>query len=86
MKRLAAMVWCGSMLVTASAATAATYVPGQVRDGVYIRPHFIAATETIGDRPFTVPGQGDRADVEAEAEPAVLEQPGLPRPVEDASS
>ena len=45
MSRLVALTLILGVVATAGGASAAVYVPGHVRDGVYTRPHFLDAPE-----------------------------------------
>ncbi len=52
------------------------YVPGQLRDGFYIRPHFVSAP-----KPGPWPGRVD----EAEAPPLLVPAPPAPNPLGEES-
>ena len=54
---LVALMLALGMVTAAGAASAAVYVPGHVRDGVYTRPHFLDAPEVRYDRPVKLDGE-----------------------------
>jgi hypothetical protein len=56
MSRLVALTLILGVVATAGGASAAVYVPGHVRDGVYTRPHFLDAPEVRYDRPAKLEG------------------------------
>jgi hypothetical protein len=45
MPRLLALMLALGVVATAGTASATVYVPGHIRDGFYIRPHFVSAPE-----------------------------------------
>ena len=45
------------VLAAAGTASAAVYVPGHIRDGVYTRPHFLDAPGARYDRPARMDGE-----------------------------
>ena len=45
------------VLAAAGTASAAVYVPGHIRDGVYTRPHFLDAPGARYDRPVKLDGE-----------------------------
>jgi hypothetical protein len=45
------------VLAGAGTASAAVYVPGHIRDGVYTRPHFLDAPGARYDRPVKLDGE-----------------------------
>ena len=56
MSRLVALTLALGVVAAAGGASAAVYVPGHVRDGVYTRPHFLDAPEVRYDRPAKLDG------------------------------
>ncbi len=47
MPRLVALMLALGMVGAAGTASATVYVPGYIRDGFYVRPHFVSAPERI---------------------------------------
>ena len=54
---LVALTLAFAVLAAAASASAAVYVPGHIRDGVYTRPHFLDAPEARYDRPVKMDGE-----------------------------
>jgi hypothetical protein len=57
MPRLVAVMLALGVLAVAGSASAAIYVPGHIRDGVYTRPHFLDAPGARYDRPARMDGE-----------------------------
>jgi hypothetical protein len=57
MPGLVAVTLALGMLAAAGTASAAVYVPGHIRDGVYTRPHFLDAPGARYDRPVRMDGE-----------------------------
>ena len=54
---LVAVTLAFGVLAAAGTASAAVYVPGHIRDGVYTRPHFLDAPGARYDRPVRMDEQ-----------------------------
>ena len=59
------MPWLGILtlalgLAAAGTASAAVYVPGHLRDGVYTRPHFLDSPAIRYDRKIKLDGEGSK--------------------------
>jgi hypothetical protein len=54
---LVAVTLAFGVLAAAGTASAAVYVPGHIRDGVYTRPHFLDAPGARYDRPVKMDGE-----------------------------
>jgi hypothetical protein len=54
---LVAVTLAFAVLAAAGTASAAVYVPGHIRDGVYTRPHFLDAPGARYDRPVKMDGE-----------------------------
>lgn len=57
MSRLVALTLALGVVAAAGSASAAVYVPGHIRDGIYMRPHFLDAPEVRYDRPVKMDGE-----------------------------
>jgi len=57
MSWLVALTLACGVLAAAGTASAAVYVPGHIRDGVYTRPHFLDAPGARYDRPVRMDGE-----------------------------
>jgi len=57
MSRLVALMLALGVVAAAGTASAAVYVPGHIRDGIYTRPHFLDAPEARYDRPVGMEGE-----------------------------
>jgi hypothetical protein len=57
MSWLVALTLAFGVLAAAGSASAAVYVPGHIRDGVYTRPHFLDAPGARYDRPVKMDGE-----------------------------
>jgi hypothetical protein len=57
MPGLVALTLAFGVLAAAGSASAAVYVPGHIRDGVYTRPHFLDAPGARYDRPVRMDGE-----------------------------
>jgi hypothetical protein len=57
MPGLVALTLAFGVLAAAGSASAAVYVPGHIRDGVYTRPHFLDAPGARYDRPVKMDGE-----------------------------
>ena len=73
MQRLVMLV--GVMAIVADVAWANTYVPGQIRDGVYIRPHFVVVSERTASEIDDSTSHG--LPEELAPDPALLDRPAL---------
>jgi hypothetical protein len=60
MSRLVALTLALGMIAAAGSASAAVYVPGHIRDGIYMRPHFLDGPEVRYDRPVKMDGAQDK--------------------------
>jgi hypothetical protein len=73
MQKLVMLVGVMASAMVADVGWATTYVPGQIRDGVYLRPHFVVvserATAESGDSSGQVLPEGVTPD------PVLLDRP-----------
>jgi hypothetical protein len=82
MPRLLVLTLVCGVIAGAGTASAAVYVPGQYRDGVYTRPHFLDSPAVRYDREIKLEGEQDKLP-----KPTINDQPMLPEklPPESAS-
>jgi hypothetical protein len=80
MRALLVLILGLGSVVAAASASATVYVPGQYKDGIYIRPHFLDFPgQAVGGALLLPPGAEVAKDEKVSA-PAVLEpRPALPR-------
>jgi hypothetical protein len=65
-------------VVAAASASAAVYVPGQYRDGIYIRPHFLDFPgQTVGG-PLLLPPDAEAAKAKEARDTIMLEPQAVP--------
>jgi hypothetical protein len=71
----------GVTAVVATAASATVYVPGQYKDGVYVRPHFLDFPgQTLGG-PLLLPPDQEAAKAKEALGPTMTDRaPLLPKP------
>jgi hypothetical protein len=76
---LALVLGVTSAVAAASGASATEYVPGQYKDGIYIRPHFLDYPgQTVG-RPLLLPPDAEAAKAKEQAPgPIMLEPEAVP--------
>jgi hypothetical protein len=82
MSRLIALTFAWGLMAGAGTASAAVYVPGQYRDGIYTRPHFLDSPAVRYDREIKLDGEQGKLP-----KPTIDDQPALPEklPPERAS-
>lgn len=76
------------LLLTALAntASATVYVPGQYRNGVYVRPHFVGVPEQAREPQLALPGEEDQVRrLELMKEEALQQAPASPLPEREIS-
>ena len=77
MRALAASALIFGSIVAATSAWATVYVPGQYKDGIYIRPHFLDSPEQTRGGPLLLPPDAEPAKEEAPG-PVMLEPEAVP--------
>jgi hypothetical protein len=80
MRALAASALVFGSIVAATSASATVYVPGQFKNGIYIRPHFLDSPDQVYDGTLLVPP--DPAAIEGKEEapsPVMLEPQAVPQ-------
>lgn len=70
MRMLLALALTFGAVVGAEAALATVYVPGQYRDGVYIRPHFLDSPDQTYQHQLVVPAGEPAKDLKPAPVPA----------------
>jgi hypothetical protein len=66
--------------VTVAGPTAATvYVPGQYKDGIYVRPHFLDFPGQIVGRPLLLPPDDEAAKAKEDADDLILAPKLIPQ-------
>ena len=55
MRALAASALVFASVVAANSASATVYVPGQYKNGIYIRPHFLDSPDQVHGGPLLLP-------------------------------
>ena len=79
MRALAASALIFGSIVAATSAWATVYVPGQYKDGIYIRPHFLDSPEQTRGGPLLLPPDAEAAKAKEEAPgPVMLEPEAVP--------
>jgi hypothetical protein len=80
MRALAASALVFGSIVAATSASATVYVPGQYKNGIYIRPHFLDSPDQVYGGPLLLPP--DAAAIKAKEEapsPVMLEPQPVPQ-------
>lgn len=77
MPRLQILVVALVTIAVADIARASIYVPGQLRDGIYVRPHFLASPGETPNPKFLVGTEDDGLAPKLAPGDAPAEQPGL---------
>ena len=77
MPRLQIWVIALVTIIVADIARASIYVPGQLRDGIYVRPHFLASPNEPPNPRFLVGTGRDGLAPKVAPGKAPAEQPGL---------
>ena len=62
MPRLQIWVVALVTIIVADIARASIYVPGQLRDGIYVRPHFVTSPDQAYHPRFLIENERDRAE------------------------
>ena len=79
MRALAASALVFASVVAANSASATVYVPGQYKNGIYIRPHFLDSPDQVHGGPLLLPPDAAAAkDKEAAPGPVMLEPDAMP--------
>ena len=80
MRALAASALVFGSIVAATSASATVYVPGQYKNGIYIRPHFLDSPDQSHGGPLLLPPDAAAAKAKDEAPgPAMLEPETVPQ-------
>lgn len=80
MRALAASVLVFGSIAAATSAWATVYVPGQYKNGIYVRPHFLDSPEQVYGGPLLLPPDAAAAKAKEEAPgPAMLEPQAVPQ-------
>jgi hypothetical protein len=80
MRALAASALVFGSIVAATSASATVYVPGQYKNGIYIRPHFLDSPDQTYRGPLLLPPDAAAAKAKEEAPgPAMLEPEAMPQ-------
>jgi hypothetical protein len=80
MRALLALTLGLGSVVAAASASATVYAPGQYKDGVYVRPHFLDFPGQALGRPLLLPPDAEAAKDKEMPAPIVLEpQPLRPQ-------
>lgn len=66
---LAGFALAFGMITVVDLALASIYVPGQIRDGIYVRPHFIGSPKSKLEDAWPVPRLGPAPDARKAAPP-----------------
>ena len=86
MRALAVSALVFGSIVAATSASATVYVPGQYKNGIYIRPHFLESPDQVYGTPLLLPPDAEAAKAKEEApgpvmlEPQAVPQKGRPLP------
>ena len=75
MRMLVALALGVVSVVAAASASATVYVPGQYKDGIYIRPHFLDAPGQAPVGPLLLPPDLEAAKAKEARDAIMLEQP-----------
>jgi hypothetical protein len=80
MRALAASALVFASMVAATSASATVYVPGQYRNGIYIRPHFLDSPDQVYGGPLLLPPDEAAAKAKEGAPgPVMLEPEAVPQ-------
>ena len=79
MRALAASALVFGSIVAATSAWATVYVPGQYKNGIYIRPHFLDSPDQVYDAPLLLPPDAAGAKAKEEVPGPVLLEPQVPQ-------
>jgi hypothetical protein len=66
-------------IVAATSAMATVYVPGQYKDGIYIRPHFLDAPDQAPVVPLLLPPDLEAAKAKEAQGPIMMEPEAPPK-------
>jgi hypothetical protein len=81
MPRLQIWVVALASIIVADIARASIYVPGQLRDGIYVRPHFVTSPDQAYHPKFLIETERDGADQKMGPAPRLV-QPSPAKPLE----
>jgi hypothetical protein len=81
MPRLQLWVLALATIIVADIARASIYVPGQLRDGVYVRPHFVTSPDQAYHPKFLIETERDRAEQKMGPVPPTV-QPSPAKPLD----
>jgi hypothetical protein len=82
MPRLQIWVVALATLIVADIARASIYVPGQLRDGIYVRPHFLASPGQTYDPKFLIETERDRVEEKMGPVPPPAQPPAPAKPLD----
>ena len=66
-------------IAVASPAAATVYVPGQYKDGIYIRPHFLDFPGQVVGGPLLLPPDHEAAKAKEDADQLILAPKAIPQ-------
>jgi len=75
MRALAAAALVFGSIVAATTASATVYVPGQYKNGIYIRPHFLDSPDQVYGGPLLLPPDPAAIKAKEDAPNRVLLEP-----------
>lgn len=70
----------GVTAVVATAASATVYVPGQYKDGIYVRPHFLDFPGQTVRSPLLLPPDQEAAKAKEALGSTMMDRVPLPKP------
>ena len=80
MRALAASALVFGSIVAATSAYATVYVPGQYKNGIYIRPHFLDSPDQVYGGPLLLPPDAAAAKAKEDVPgPVMLEPQAVPQ-------
>jgi hypothetical protein len=80
MRALAAAALVFGSIIAATTASATVYVPGQYKNGIYIRPHFLDSPDQVyGGPPLLPPDPAAIKAKEGAPNPVMLEPQAVPQ-------
>jgi hypothetical protein len=79
MRVLLALVLGVAAVAVATGASATVYVPGQYKDGIYVRPHFLDFPGQVVGRPLLLPPDEEAAKAKEALGPTMLDRTPIPQ-------
>jgi hypothetical protein len=79
MRALLTLAFGLAAVVVAASASATVYVPGQYKDGIYIRPHFLDFPGQRIGGPLLLPPDLEAAKAKESEDSIVLQPPAVPQ-------